>query len=295
MLIDIITQDAPLALLSLIAHSQQGNGLVSALHVRFGNLEFSPDESVVVPVIRSILEEKQPAIYFFNDGDVVITWRGAQKAVLEALIATLEKTFTPPNRRDFCTYYDIQAHGQDLRLLCMQKIGPLPAKEKQSAAVVQSPVEGSSTIPPVSESDLTITEKARAGFQSAAQVRKARLRPDILIVEDQLFSRKLLLTMLEGKYKLYEAVDAKMGLETYLQCAPDIVFLDIEMPGPNGHQFAALVHALDPQAYIVMVTGNNQLDDVKRAKENAAKGFVIKPFSREKIYDHIQKFMRERK
>jgi len=295
MLIDIITQDTSQAMLSLIARSQQGNGLVSALHVRFGNLGLSPDESELVPVIRSILEEKQAAIYFFDDGDVVITWRGAQKAVLEALIATLEKVFSPANRRDFCTYYDIQAHGQDLRLLCMQKTGPTPAKEKQTASVVQSPVVGSSSIPPVSESDLHIMEKGRAEFQSAVQARKTRLRPEILIVEDQLFSRKLLVTMLENKYKIHESEDAKAGLDIYLQCAPDIVFLDIEMPGANGHQFAALVHGLDPQAYIVMVTGNNQLDDVKRAKENAAKGFVIKPFSREKIQDHIQKFLRERR
>jgi len=296
MLIDIITQDTPQALLSLIARSQQGNGLVSALHVRFGNLELKPDESGLVPIIRSILEEKQAAIYFFDDGDVIITWGGAQKAVLQALIATLEKTFTPANRRDFCTYYDMQAHGQDLRLLCMQKTGPLPVKEKQTVTIVPPPAAVSPSAPVAMPTpDLAITEKTRAAFQFAVQARKTRLRPEILLVEDQLFSRKLLATMLENKFKTYEAEDAKVGLDIYLQCAPDIVFLDIEMPGANGHQFAALVHALDPKAYIVMVTGNSQLDDVKRAKENSAKGFVVKPFSREKIHDHIQKFLRERR
>ncbi len=81
----------------------------------------------------------------------------------------------------------------------------------------------------------------------------------------------------------------------YLTYAPDIVFLDIELPDIEGHRLAQLLKAIDPNAYIVMVTANNYAEDVAKAIENGAKGFIVKPYSKDKIIEAIVKFEQQPK
>ena len=85
------------------------------------------------------------------------------------------------------------------------------------------------------------------------------------------------------------------ALNLYLEYAPDIVFLDIELPDISGHQFASAIRKIDPGAFIVMLTRNNYMGDVTRAKEAGVKGFIVKPDIKQKIFDSIQLFQRRKK
>jgi CheY-like chemotaxis protein len=133
-----------------------------------------------------------------------------------------------------------------------------------------------------------------AHFRIAQNARKSREKLRVLIVEDQPFSQKILAELLRGDYVVDVAADAKEGLNLYLEHAPDIAFLDIEMGGENGHTLARFLKNLDPTSYVVMVTGNNSVEDVALAKSNNVDGFIVKPYNKQKIFSCIDAFRTQR-
>jgi len=296
MLINIINHDAEKMLLVAVEQSDLRNTLKSALHFHASKLPRKPLEEEILLAVRSLLEDKHASIYFFHDGDIVITWSGPQKAVFESLSKQLYVKFCPPSALDspMHNYYDFNAHGEDLRLLCKHKIDPFPESSKSgtkdNVLTEISPEE-------TAQKDLLKApgKEELKTFSDAVYARSFREKPVVLVVEDQLFSRSLMLNVLGRIYKVFSAENANEAMKLYLEYAPDIVFLDIELPGSNGHDFASLINTFDKQAFIVMVTGSNLVEDIKRAKENNVKGFIVKPYSKQKILDSIQRFVQERK
>ena len=126
------------------------------------------------------------------------------------------------------------------------------------------------------------------------QARKTRKKLEILIVDDQPFSAKLLDAMLSENYKTYLASSAQEAFEIYVNHAPNIMFLDIEMEGASGHELAETIKPLDKEAFIVMVTSNSYKEDIAAAKKNGTVGFIVKPFSKEKIFTYIDKYKKNR-
>lgn len=142
---------------------------------------------------------------------------------------------------------------------------------------------------------LDASEQQIEAFRAAARERKQRKRLEILVVEDQPFSSKLLVALLGRFSNAYPAFDAQTALEAYLKHAPDIVFLDVEMPGTDGHELATAIRQLDADAYIIMVTANNYPEDVARAKHNKVKDFIAKPYNKQKILEGVEKYILEYK
>lgn len=120
-------------------------------------------------------------------------------------------------------------------------------------------------------------------FQFSRLNRLGRNKPEILIVEDMEPSRKLLKALIGNAYKCHAAADAAEATDLYIQHAPDVVFLDIELPDGNGHDLACLFNEFDPDSYIIMATAQNYEQDVNIAIENKVKGYIIKPLNLDKI------------
>jgi DNA-binding response OmpR family regulator len=97
--------------------------------------------------------------------------------------------------------------------------------------------------------------------------------------------------LLESAYTVFMAEDVQMGLEMHLAQAPDILMLDIELPDFSGHELAATLRRFDPDLFIIMVTANKNMDDLKRARDNGAKAFIVKPYSKQKILDAVGQFV----
>jgi two-component system chemotaxis response regulator CheY len=285
MLIDIINHDAEKALLSLLEKANRQNIAGGALHFRCSRLEVTPGEEDFLLTIRPVLTDKSAAVYFFKNGDVVVTWKGMQKTTLEDLCHRLYERYAPTAAEKLHAYFDLQAQGEELRLLCKRGMAHTSAAEKKSVSM-----------PPSSQSGqlLKFSDKQIALFRTAVLARKRRDKLEMLVVEDQAFSNRLLVNMLNQNHRTHAAVNAVQAMEYYCDHAPDIVFLDIELPDLDGHHLAAMIRSLDPQAYIVMVTGNNYAQDVLRAKENDVKGFIAKPYNKLKIDGSIEKFLQER-
>jgi two-component system, chemotaxis family, chemotaxis protein CheY len=121
--------------------------------------------------------------------------------------------------------------------------------------------------------------------------KKRRQRPGacVLVVEDDVVARGLVAMSLRQKYEVALAKDAKSGVISYIDKAPDIVFLDIHLPDHNGHDVLKRLKMLDPHAYVVMLSGDSVTGNVLAAKSEGAIGFIRKPFSKEKMMTYINK------
>lgn len=93
--------------------------------------------------------------------------------------------------------------------------------------------------------------------------------------------------------QVLEAMDAESGLETALLEKPDLIFLDIVLPGMNG--FAAL-RALrkDPllrDIPVIMISGNEQATEQFFGTRIGADDFMKKPFSRFEVFARIERLL----
>lgn len=129
-----------------------------------------------------------------------------------------------------------------------------------------------------------------AHFRIAQNTRDSRERPRILVVEDQLFSRKILEEVLHHNNDVDTAIDAKEGMKAFLENAPDIALLDIELHGESGHTLAKFIKTIDPKAFVIMVTSNNSVEDVALAKSNKVDGYIVKPYNKSKIIECVEAY-----
>lgn len=83
------------------------------------------------------------------------------------------------------------------------------------------------------------------------------------------------------------------ALNVYEKVQPDLVTMDILMPGMDGLETARAILQKHPQARILMVSSLAYDDTINEAKDIGAKGFVYKPFDPEQIVQSMQKAFAE--
>ena len=79
------------------------------------------------------------------------------------------------------------------------------------------------------------------------------------------------------------------ALEMYDKITPDLVTMDILMPGMDGLATARLLLQAHPDARVLMVSSLAYDDTINEANDIGAKGFVYKPFDRDQILQSMQK------
>lgn len=100
----------------------------------------------------------------------------------------------------------------------------------------------------------------------------------ILIVDDSGLTRRILRRALEpAGYSIVEAEDGLKGLDKYSEEKPDLVILDMIMPGMEGLEVLARILEQDPQAKVIISTADIQSSTRIMAKEAGALGFINKP------------------
>lgn len=125
--------------------------------------------------------------------------------------------------------------------------------------------------------------------QQISEYRSLREKPCLMIIEDDVFSRRLVEKALFMRYTLASLDSADNALTTYSKLAPDLIFLDINLPDVSGHELLEKILLLDPEAFIVMLSGNADRQNIMQAMQRGAKGFVAKPFSPDKLYHYIDR------
>ncbi|OGA18324.1 MAG: two-component system response regulator [Betaproteobacteria bacterium RIFCSPLOWO2_02_FULL_66_14] len=117
----------------------------------------------------------------------------------------------------------------------------------------------------------------------------------ILVVDDEDRNRRLLVAMLEAEgYSAAEAADGAQALELARQSPPDIILLDIMMPGMDGYEVARALKtdAATKAIPVVMVTALDDRDSRLRGLEAGAEEFITKPVDRNELRIRVRNLLR---
>jgi diguanylate cyclase (GGDEF)-like protein len=104
----------------------------------------------------------------------------------------------------------------------------------------------------------------------------------LLIVDDDLVVRTVVAAVLRASgFEVVEADDGHSGLAQIEKCRPDLVLLDVMMPGMDGYEVCGALRGRSETAHIpvIMLTGLNDTASIERAYESGATDFVMKPIN----------------
>ena len=107
----------------------------------------------------------------------------------------------------------------------------------------------------------------------------------ILIVDDSLAMRTILRAILEsaGHDVVAEAGDGRRAVIEYCKHKPDLVTMDMNMPGMGGPEAIGQLMQIDPEALILVVSALATKQLISDAMKLGAKNFLLKPFHENQI------------
>jgi two-component system chemotaxis response regulator CheY len=116
-----------------------------------------------------------------------------------------------------------------------------------------------------------------------------------LVVDDSLFARKHLRSMVEGLggEVTGEAVDGLMAITEYSRLQPDIVLMDIIMPKMGGIEATKRIVRQYPRARIVMVSSVGYQENIVAGLKSGAQCFLQKPIKPEALLEAMQQALAE--
>lgn len=120
----------------------------------------------------------------------------------------------------------------------------------------------------------------------------------ILVVDDEEPVRRLLFSVLgPAGYRLFEAGSAEEAEAMLSGVAPDVVVLDVNLPGRSGHDFLRRLRS-DPAARllpVVMLTGTPTVMDRLSAIDEGVTDFLSKPFSPDELLARVRSLVRTKR
>lgn len=179
-----------------------------------------------------------------------------------------------------------QAMGGDFTL-----VRSAPNLGSQFLARIQAkPASGSQMASPqsISSHETAMGKIVNDGGQSLSGLR-------ILVVEDSPDNQDLLRIMLEQEGALFElAENGSEGVEKALAGNHDIVLMDIQMPGMDGHEAARTLRAKGYQQPIIALTAHAMKEEQEKTFRSGFTDYLSKPINRPVMFDMIVRYTEKR-
>ena len=114
----------------------------------------------------------------------------------------------------------------------------------------------------------------------------------VLLIDDAFFMLSMLKKMLDGtEFEIVgTAITGTKGLERYKELKPDVVLLDIVLPGERGSQTLSKILDFDPKASVIMVSALSTQEKVVECLKKGAKHFITKPFEQAGLLRTLRDF-----
>ena len=222
-------------------------------------------------------------LFWCEDGDIFILCQRLSPKAWRHFALALGPLFPPQPLEQLVTLHELpQQRGQLLQVLdyklerrhqahqAQTQAAQAAAAEQRRAALLKVPTDNSQTA-------------------TLLATRAKHTKPLVMVIEDDLFTLRLVETALKSHYDVIAQADASVALSMYLHKAPHMVFLDINLPDVSGHELLEKIVALDPEAYVVMLSGNSDRVNIMRAMGAGARGFLGKPFTRDRLIQTVTK------
>jgi len=125
----------------------------------------------------------------------------------------------------------------------------------------------------------------------SAQKKKAKV---LLIEDDPTIHRVIRDNLQMESYTVKSAYDGASGLELCAEFDPDLVLLDVMLPGMNGFAVCRSLRQSDVTVPIVMLTAKGEESDVVRGLDLGANDYVVKPFRLQELLARIRVHLKKR-
>jgi len=118
----------------------------------------------------------------------------------------------------------------------------------------------------------------------------------VMIVDDDDVIRGLLRSLLRvaGLTVVAESAGAERALADYRRLRPEIVCLDIDMPGLDGLAVLGQIRELSQDAIVIMISAETTEGNTRKAIEAKADGVIAKPFTTARVTGAIERALRRR-
>lgn len=116
----------------------------------------------------------------------------------------------------------------------------------------------------------------------------------ILIVEDQEDNRKILRDLLTSQgYQVIEAIDGQTGIQLARDHRPDLILMDIQLPGIDGYEATRQIKADENlrDTPLIVVTSYALSGDSQKAFAAGCDAYIAKPFSPRQMLSTVQEFL----
>lgn len=254
------------------------------------SIEFQPNEiletklfeNLCAKSLTSIFEQTECKIFWSKPHFILIFFQGRalpiEKCVEEFFKATEFKGFG-----QFFDILDLSIHWKSLLSLTerIEKETSKPEKQSSKAEDIKSS----------SLAEGFKIELSAEKIKQLSPLRNGRTKKLLLLVEDDPFTLQLVKLALKDGYDIITAETARQALAYYQRHLPDMVFLDIQLPDGNGVQLLEQITTADRHAYIVMLSSHTQKEKIIECQSKGAKGFIGKPFTRQRLVDTVSKFI----
>ncbi len=116
----------------------------------------------------------------------------------------------------------------------------------------------------------------------------------VLVIEDNEMNMKLARSLLQiGKYSVLEAIDAENGIQLAREHHPDLILMDIQLPGMDGLNATCAIKN-DPAVKditIVALTSYAMEGDEKKAMDAGCAGYIAKPIDTRSFLETLGQFL----
>ena len=116
----------------------------------------------------------------------------------------------------------------------------------------------------------------------------------ILIVEDVEYNRDLLVQLLEEEYEVVTAADGAAGIEAAARERPDLILMDLSLPGVDGWEATRRLKA-EPETEaipVIALTAHAMQGDEERARACGCDDYLTKPIDEDQLFAKLARLIR---
>lgn len=116
---------------------------------------------------------------------------------------------------------------------------------------------------------------------------------NIMIADDEELERRAIKTIVSSSFKdefsVYEAKNGREAIEIYDKIKPDVIIMDIKMPGINGMEAIKEIRKINKEVYFMILTAYDYFAYAKEAMEYEVKEYILKPLKRDELVSKLNK------
>jgi two-component system, chemotaxis family, chemotaxis protein CheY len=263
-----------------IKPKQQSWRLINIEFQNCDTLNSSLFQNLCLKNLHFFFKESDCTIFWHKPGFVLIFFQGRALPIEKCVEGFLKETEFKGFGR-FFDILDLSIDWENLEKFLLRLEAPIPAP---------------TIVPKTQTSEFKISEEFKFDLvsdkiRSLSRIRSGRVKPLILLVEDDPFTLQLVKLAFKDKFDIITAETARQALVFYQRHLPDMVFLDIQLPDGNGIDLLQKMTKADDNAYIIMLSSHSQKEKILDCISNGSKGFIGKPFTKQRLLDATEKFL----